>query len=170
MLRPSATLTFSLFGPEATQENASALKRSYSYIAPTLVKAQKPAEDETFDPESIPVENVISMTVRLPKNPYWLDADEHAAATWSEIVLPWVAMKLGTLFETDGQHIEIGIEPDNSLRDVAPVLKHIRTYLNSEGVDVGAIMRIVAPSDAVRGESDWLDITFADGTSAKVEL
>lgn len=195
MLRPSATLTFSLFGPEATQENASALKRSYSYIAPTLVKAQKPAEDETFDPESIPVENVISMTVRLPKNPYWLDADEHAAATWSEIVLPWVAMKLGTLFETvqeynnptrkshvkaldwkalelvmDGQHIEIEIEPDNSLRDVAPVLKHIRTYLNSEGIDVDTITRIVAPSDAVRGESDWLDVTFADGSTAKVEL
>lgn len=195
MLRPSATLTFSLFGPEATQENASALKRSYSYIAPTLVKAQKPTEDEAFDPENAPVENVISITVRLPKNPYWLDTDEQAAATWSEIVLPWVAMKLGTLFETvqeynnparkshvkaldwkalelvmDGQHIEIEIEPDNSLRDVAPVLEHVRTYLNSEDVDVDTITQITAPSNAVRGESDWLDVTFADGTSAKVAL
>lgn len=195
MLRPSATLTFTLFGPDATQENASAIKRSYSYIAPTLVKAKKPVEDEAFDPENIPVENVINMTVRLPKNPYWLDTQENAATTWSEILLPWVTMKLGTLFETveeynnptrkshvkalnwkalelsmEEQIVEVGLEPDNSLRDITPVLESVRTYLNTGNVDPNAIDRIVVPSDNTRGESNWLEIHFADGTTTNVEL
>lgn len=195
MLRPSATLTFTLFGPDATQENASAVKRSYSYIAPTLVKAKKPAEDETFDPENIPVENTVNMTVRLPKNPYWLDSDESSRTTWSEIVLPWVTMKLNTLFETvqeynnptrkshvkalqwkalelamEDQLIEVELEPDNSLRDIAPVLENVRAYLNGEGIDRGAIERIFAPSDNTRNESDWLEVHYADNSTAKIEL
>lgn len=195
MLRPSATLTFTLFGPDATQENASAVKRSYSYIAPTLVKAKKPAEDETFDPENIPVENTVNMTIRLPKNPYWLDSDEGSRTTWSEIVLPWVTMKLNTLFETvqeynnptrkshvkalqwkalelamEDQLIEVELEPDNSLRDIAPVLENVRAYLNSEGIDRGAIERIFAPSDNTRNESDWLEVHYADNSTAKIEL
>lgn len=195
MLRPSATLTFTLFGPDATQENASAVKRSYSYIAPTLVKAKKPAEDETFDPENIPVENTVNMTVRLPKNPYWLDSDEGSRTTWSEIVLPWVTMKLNTLFETvqeynnptrkshvkalqwkalelamEDQLIEVELEPDNSLRDIAPVLENVRAYLNSEGIDRGAIERIFVPSNNTRNESDWLEVHYADNSTAKIEL
>ena len=159
------------------------------------MKAKKPAEGEEFDPENMPVENVMTMTVRMPKHPYWLDTDENATVTWSETVLPWVAMKLGTLFETvreynnptrkshvsplrwkslelamENQLIEVGLDPDNTLRDIQPVLKNVRAYLNSEGIDPGAITRIVVPSNTTRAESDWLEIFFADGTSIKVEV
>ena len=195
MIRPTATLTFTLFGPDATQENVSALKRGYSYIAPVSAKAQRPAEDEEFDPENVPVENVMRMTVRLPKNPYWISAVEGGDESWSEILLPWVAMTLKTLFETvheynnptrashvkalvwktlelamENQLIAVAIEPDNSLRDIVSVLENVRSYLNSEGVDPAAISTISVPSNAARGESDWLEITLADGTTNRVDL
>ena len=184
MLKPTSYLTVTLAGPFANPIVASAVKRTYSYLAPTTIV--KGTEDCK--------QNAMQLDVRLPSRPFMDAQSNDENAVWSEVVLPWLKLKLSTLFGSvyefnnesrksftvrvdygsiaivlQGVPFEIELEPDSSLRDVAGRIDAARTWL-SQRVDKehGAVTRVHIPSDASRGEADWFDVAFADGTTVRV--
>ena len=159
MLRPSAFLTFTLDGPDATAEVASAVKRSYSYVAPTKIVAGA-ASTEAGAAGGGPAtsgRNSLALEVVLRGHTFWLD-DEASTATWEETLMPWLGFRLEKLFGTvrefnnetrrsftrklgfatfdlrlGGRLVTFDLEPDSSLRDAAGPLNAIRDYLNANG-------------------------------------
>lgn len=193
MLRPTAYLTFTLEGADATPQTASALKRSYSYIAPTKVVAGRREADDG----KASLANSISVEVKLEAHPYWNSTDDDANAVWNETLLPWLSRKLRTLFETVLEYnnetrrsfvgkvvyrsvvvklaphtVVFDLEPDSGLRDVKAPLEAIRSYLNSSTTPADAQpIRFAVPSDAERGEgNDWFDIVAPDGTTGRIAI
>ncbi len=189
MLRPTAYLTFTLAGDDASPATASAVKRSYSYVAPTKIVA---ARAETGK-ETTPLSNSIAMEVKLDRHPYWQSDDEGADGIWSGTLLPWLDRKLRTLFGTVLEYnnetrrsfagklsyrsVEVGLaphavifdlEPDSNLRDVRTPLTAIRNYLNSPDRNGATGLRFTVPSDTERGDSDWFDVAAPDGTTVRV--
>jgi hypothetical protein len=188
MLRPSAYLTFTLEGSDITSSTASAIKRSYTYLAPTKIVAgrREAAENET------PLGNRIALDVHLPGSSYWETSGE---TDWREILLPWLITKLGTLFGTVaecnnetrrsysgsiqyealelklGSHaVRVTLEPTSTLRNVEKPLEAARSYLNRADVDPTHIAGFNVPSDTERGESDWIDVHLLDGTTERVAV
>ena len=91
MLRPSAYLTFILTGDAVAAGNASAIKRAYSYVAPTRILATRP-DGEGSGGVAV---NTIALSVTLAGNDPWADD-----AAWNDVLLPWLAAKLDKLFGT----------------------------------------------------------------------
>lgn len=193
MLRPTAYLTFTLEGTDATPQTASALKRSYSYVAPTKVVAGR---KEAGSGES-PLANSITMEVKLGTRPYWNSADDGADVVWHETLLPWLSRKLRTLFETvleynnETRHSFVGkmayrdvavklaphtvvfnLEPNSNLRDVEAPFAAIRSYLNGDAVPAEVQpLRFAVPSDTERGEgNDWFDAVMPDGVVERIAI
>jgi hypothetical protein len=183
MLKPTSYLTVTLAGPFANSTVASAVKRTYSYLAPTTIV--KGTEDCK--------QNAMRLDVRLPSKPF-MDAQSNEENTvWSEVVLPWLKLKLSTLFGSvyefnnearrsftvrvdygsiavvlQGIPFEVELEPDSSLRDAARQIDAARTWLSQHADDEhGAATRVRIPSDVSRGEADWFDVVFADGTTVR---
>lgn len=189
MLRPTAYLTFTLMGDDASPITASAIKRSYSYVAPTKITAVRAGANEG----AVSPSNSIAMEVKIGHHPYWRSVDEGADDIWSETLLPWLDCKLRTLFGTVLEYnnearrsfvgklsyrtVEVSLaphtvvfdlEPDSSLRDVTVPLSAIRGYLNDPDHSDATALRFVVPSDADRGDADWFDVTAPDGTAMRV--
>ena len=200
MLRPSAFLTFTLCGTDTTAEVASAVKRSYSYVAPTKIVAG-PADGS----------NSLALEVVLRGHTFW-PGDEGSTATWKDALVPWLGFRLDKLFGTvrefnnetrrsftrkldfatfdlrlGGRLVTFDLEPDSSLRNAVGPLNAIRDYLNDGGTTGAgaagagteeaagdtrnnAVARFAVPSDAERGEADWFDVVFADGRTERVEV
>ena len=189
MLKPTAYLTITLAGDVATSAMASAVKRTYSYIAPVKIVAALPASDADAPTPACS----LALDVRLPAHPY-LVAGEQADQTWEQVVLPWLKIKLGTVFGSvyefnnpkresfvgkidytafdlmlESRHVVFALEPDSSLRDVTAPLCAVRDWLLGAGASLAdQVARIEVPSDAQRGDADWFDVVLADGTSQRV--
>ena len=187
MLKPTAYLTVTLAGDVANAMMASAVKRTYSYIAPTKIVAALPSDDNA-DPSC-----TMALDVRLPAHPYLVDG-EQASQTWEQVVLPWLKIKLGTVFGSvyefnnpkresfvgkidykaldlmlESRHVVFTLEPDSSLRDVTAPLQAVRAWLLGAGASCAdQVARIEIPSDAARGEADWFDVVFSDGSCQRV--
>lgn len=188
MLRPSAYLTFTLEGSDIASATASAIKRSYTYLAPTKIVAgrREAAEGER------PLGNRIALDVRLPGRPYWETSDDEA---WNDVLLPWLTTKLDTLFGTVAEcnnetrrsysgtvqyealelklgpyGVRVALEPGSALRPLAQSLAAARAYLNRADVDAASVSGFAVPSDVERGEGDWIDVLRTDGTTERVAL
>ena len=176
MLRPTAYLTFTLEGADAATPTASAIKRSYSYIAPTKVVAG----NAQGTPDAPQPANSIAMEVKCGQHAYWRSEDENADGMWEQTVLPWLDRKLRTLFDTVLEYnnetrrsftgkvsygsvsvalaphtVVFDLEPDSNLRDVKAPLEAIRSFLNDSAAKERGALRFVVPSDAERGTDDW---------------
>lgn len=185
MLKPCAYLTFTLEGESIASSTASAIKRSYSYIAPTQIVAGR---REAAAGEALPA-NRIALDVRLTGHPFWQTGDPEQDATWEQVLMPWLRTKLNTLFGTVAEcnnetrrsfngivnygQLEVhlapyaltfSLEPTSALRCVDAPLEAARTYLSGPGIDAEAIEKIAVPSDAEREDNDWIDIVFRDGS------
>ncbi len=112
MFRPTAYLSFNLAEPDATSANASAIKRGFSYIAPTRVTAARHAvlnqasrhdgahqDANQNETHAVTRTSGVDMRVCLGDHPYWLSSED-ADAMWNETLMPWLATKVETLFGT----------------------------------------------------------------------
>lgn len=118
MLRPSAYLTFALEGADVSTQTASAIKRAYSYVAPTTIVARRrPGEQQApgtgapcetaqpaepgAQPEPAPAAPLssIRLEVKLQGASPW-SPDPAADETWEQVLMPWLATKLDKLFGT----------------------------------------------------------------------
>lgn len=191
MLKPCAYLTFTLEGESIASSTASAIKRSYSYIAPTKIVAGR---REAAMGETLPA-NRITLDVRLTGHPFWQAGNPEQDATWEQVLMPWLRTKLNTLFGTvaecnnetrrsfsgtvNYEQIEVSLaphtlsfslEPTSALRCIDAPLEAARAYLNGPGIDAEAIEKIAVPSDAERGDRDWIDIVFRNGSVRRLAL
>lgn len=85
-IRPSLILNMDIDERQFSDDVVAEIKRSYSYVAPSVVAA-RPA------PEDAPVESVIRLVVRMHR-PYWDANDEAAREQWDAIMPKW----LGNMF------------------------------------------------------------------------
>ena len=189
MLRPTAYITIGLSNESATSDVASAVKRSYSYLAPTTIT--KALTGTLADGADV---NTIELDVRLPGHPYIVADGAANDENWNTIMAPWLATKLNTLFGTvyefnnetrrsfvtkllfasftlvlEGLPIRFALEPDSQLRPPAEVLEAVRNWLGEHGGTEG-LAEARVPSNAERGEEDWFDVVFADGQVQRVNL
>lgn len=137
MLRPTCALTFTLAGAMAKADCARAVKRSFSYVAPTKVV---PGETSS-----------IRLEVRMPSGAAWDDSQ-----AWEETLRPWLAHKLdkisgvvrecnnperpsyfgGTDFKTlevasGGSTCTLALGPDGSLGEPDDALRRVREALSA---------------------------------------
>lgn len=191
LLRPTAYLTFTLEGADATTPTASAIKRSYSYIAPTKVIAGRAQEGS----EAPLPANSILMEVKFGQHAFWRSGDEDADGLWGQTMLPWLDRKLRTLFDTVLEYnnetrrsfagkvsyrsvavvltphtVVFDLEPNSDLRKVDEPLEAIHSFLNGPAAKDGKSLRFIVPSNAERGDDDWFDAIRADGTVQRVPL
>lgn len=191
MLKPCAYLTFTLEGESIASGTASAIKRSYSYIAPTKIIAGR---REAAVGEALPA-NRIALDVRLAGHPFWQAGDPEQDATWEQVLMPWLRTKLNTLFGTVAEcnnesrrsfsgtvnydQLEVrlapytlafSLEPTSALRCIDAPLKAARTHLSDPGIDAEAIEKMAVPSDTERGDSDWIDVVLRDGSVQRLML
>lgn len=85
-IRPSLILNMDIDERQFSDDVIAEIKRSYSYVAPSVVAA-RPA------PEDALVESVIRLVVRMHR-PYWDANDEAAREQWDAIMPKW----LGSMF------------------------------------------------------------------------
>lgn len=191
MLKPCAYLTFTLEGESIASSTASAIKRSYSYIAPTKIVAGR---REAAAGETLPA-NRIALDVRLAGRPFWQAGDPEQDATWEQILMPWLRTKLSTLFGTvaecnnetrrsfsgtvNYEQLEVrlaphtltfSLEPTSALRCIDAPLEAARAYLSDPGINAEAVEKIAVPSDAERGDGDWIDVVSRDGSVQRLAL
>ena len=190
MLRPTAYLTVKLSSENATADMASALKRSFSYLAPTTI-AKANADAGEAD------ENSLRLDVRLPAHPYLNAGDPEADRIWSEVVLPWLETKLATLFGTvyefnnesrrsfvakldyatftlilEGRELRFRLEPDSSLRPCAHLLGAIRIWLagnEAAALDVESV-EIPSQAECAHAGTEAANAKLSDGTSLHIPL
>ena len=183
MLKPSAYLTFVLEGADVAAGKASAIKRAYTYIAPTQILAGR-TEAAEGEP---PCVNRIALEAKLPSHDPWSDD-----AVWGDVMLPWLAAKLDKLFGTVrecnneerrfycgstfyqefdlslcGVNVQVALEPDSSLRDLAAPLAAIRAW-RAQAAEPAE--RFAVPSDAERADADWFDAVTANGETLRVPV
>ena len=95
MLRPTCALTFRLSGPAANADTARAIKRSFSYVAPTRVLPASTPTDGAY------AESAIRLEVRLPAGMSLEAATAQGEdSAWRTVVRPWLSNKLGKLMGT----------------------------------------------------------------------
>lgn len=80
--KPSVVLQVKLVPDDYSAANAAEIKRSFMYMAQSVVS--EAPEDEQAEG------NVMRMSVRLMK-PYWNDEDEGARELWRASFMPWLA-------------------------------------------------------------------------------
>lgn len=194
LLRPTAALTFTLDGADATPSTALAVRRSYSYVAPTRVVKAPTGENPAGEGRDTP-RNEIALEVRLG-HPYWAGGDAtQADETWENTVLPWLSHKLDKLMGTvrecnndrrasfagvvdyrsvnlalDGCDVSFELEPGDGLRPIAEPLRAARSHARAHAGVHGGVRGVRVPCDARRGGEDWMDIAYADGTEERVPI
>ena len=184
MLRPTAYLTVILDEKTATPDLASGVKRAFSYLAPTTIVNGSEHDG-----------NHLILDVRLPAHPYMDSQGEEANTTWNEVVLPWLTIKLDTLFGTvaefnnetrksfvgaidyttcslmlEERKFCFHLEPNSSLRHCEEVLDAIRFWLNSQKENVHDIACITIPSDNEREDADWFEALIGNGDTIRVQI
>lgn len=82
MIRPTLLLRIDLDEGIYNDDVVAEIKRSYSYVAPTLVTSHSSSEEEE-------AENNICFEVKIRK-PYWLSSEEGADELWQEVMLKWL--------------------------------------------------------------------------------
>ena len=80
-IRPSLILRASIDERECNEEIAAGIKRTYAYVAATVVSTHEPLGEEA--------ENVMRYDVIMHK-PYWNANDEEAAALWNDVMPRWL--------------------------------------------------------------------------------
>ena len=80
-IRPSLILRADIDEREYDDDLVAMIKRSYSYISPSVVASHPAISDD--------VENTIRYDVKLYAN-YWDEADEAAQANWAEVMPKWL--------------------------------------------------------------------------------
>lgn len=81
-IRPSLILRMDLDERLFNDEQVADIKRSYSYVAPSLVQAHEPADDSR-------VENVMRFMIKLHR-PYWDKSDAEAEELWQGVMPKWL--------------------------------------------------------------------------------
>ncbi len=190
MLRPTSYLNVALSSENANSDMASAIKRAFSYLAPTTIVKNNVEVDA-------PDVNVLKLDVRLPAHPFMNAGDPESDRVWSEVVTPWLKTKLNTLFGTvyefnnesrrsfagkldyatfelvlEGHTFCFRLEPDSSLRPFERVLDAIRSWLTKEESDGFSVKGIEIPSIAELdpADADWFEVQLACGEQLRVPL
>ena len=86
-VRPSLILNVDIDERDFSDEAVADIKRSYSYVAPSQVKAA-PAPADTED-VVWPVANKMTLTVRMHR-PYWEKDDPEAQELWEAVMPKWL--------------------------------------------------------------------------------
>lgn len=81
-IRPSLVLRMDLDDRLFNDECVSDIKRSYSYVAPSLVQAHKPVDGQR-------PENVMRLMIKLHRA-YWDKSDEAAQRLWEGVMPKWL--------------------------------------------------------------------------------
>lgn len=81
-IRPSLILRMDLDERLFNDECVSDIKRSYSYVAPSLVQAHKPVDGQR-------PENVMRFMIKLHRA-YWDKSDEAAQQLWEGVMPKWL--------------------------------------------------------------------------------
>lgn len=186
MLRPTSYLTISLEENSAQTEMASALKRAFSYLAPTTIVAPLAASSGTET-------NALLLDVRLPAHPYFCRVDANADQTWQQVVHPWLTTKIETLFGTvfefnneirrsfvgkiDFATFTLILEDvpicfsleDNKLHTDLEILDNIRSWLMSNAQACANVSRIDVPSSSTE-TCNCYTVQLNNGESVQVSI
>ena len=81
-IRPSLILRMDLDERLFNDEQVADIKRSYSYVAPSLVQAHEPADESR-------VENVMRFMIKLHR-PYWDKSNAEAEELWQGVMPKWL--------------------------------------------------------------------------------
>lgn len=82
-IRPSLILNMDVDERQYSDDLVAEVKRSYSYVAPSVVAPVTPADAE------VPVENTIRLVVRMHR-PYWDANDAAACEQWDAVMPKWL--------------------------------------------------------------------------------
>lgn len=82
-IRPSLILNMDVDERQFSDDMVSEIKRSYSYVAPSVVAAVPASADA-------PIENTIRLVVRMHR-PYWDANDEAAQEQWAAVMPKWLS-------------------------------------------------------------------------------
>ncbi|MEG0505098.1 MAG: hypothetical protein RR547_10685, partial [Raoultibacter sp.] len=80
MIRPTLLLRMDLDESIYSEDVVAEIKRSYSYVAPTVIEPH-PTEGEG-------PENTLGFIVKIRK-PFWLSSDEGADELWNDVMVKW---------------------------------------------------------------------------------
>lgn len=178
MLKPTAYLTISLSADGASTAIASAIKRAFSYIAPTKIVL-----NETLKaPQG---ENSLGLDVRIPQHPYLCDNSAEGQQTWESVVLPWLCIKLDTLFGTvrefnnetrqsfvakvnyqrfdlvlEGREIRFELEPNDSFDSAKETLEDIRAWFVAHAAQAERVSHIFVPAHQTKAHKKF-SVVFA---------
>lgn len=82
-IRPSLILNMDVDARQYSDDLVAEVKRSYSYVAPSVVASVEAADAET------PIENTLRLVVRLHR-PYWDVNDAAACEQWDAVMPQWL--------------------------------------------------------------------------------
>lgn len=82
-IRPSLILNMDVDERQYSDDLVAEVKRSYSYVAPSVVASVTPADAEA------PVENTVRLVVRMHR-PYWDANDAAACEQWDAVMPKWL--------------------------------------------------------------------------------
>ena len=103
-VRPSLILRMDLDERLFNDEQVADIKRSYSYVAPSLVQSHEPADEAR-------VENVMRFMIKLYR-PYWDKSDAAAQELWQGVMPKWLhnmfAKVSNTITAANNIHAENG--------------------------------------------------------------
>lgn len=103
-IRPSLILRMDLDERLFNDEQVADIKRSYSYVAPSLVQSHEPADEAR-------VENVMRFMIKLHR-PYWDKSDAEAQELWQGVMPKWLhnmfAKVSNTITAANNIHAENG--------------------------------------------------------------
>lgn len=103
MVRPSLILKMDFDERAYNDEVKSEIKRSYSYVAPSLVETHEATEGRP--------ENIMRFTIKVHR-PYWDKGDEAAQELWEGSMVKWLHNMLAkvsnTVIAANAQHITRG--------------------------------------------------------------
>lgn len=103
-IRPSLILRMDLDERLFNDEEVADIKRSYSYVAPSLVQSHAPTDEQR-------VENVMRFMIRMHR-PYWDKSDDAAQELWQGVMPKWLhnmfAKVSNTITAANNIHAENG--------------------------------------------------------------
>ena len=103
-IRPSLILRMDLDERLFNDEQVADIKRSYSYVAPSLVQSHAPADESR-------VENVMRFMIKLHR-PYWDKSNAEAEELWQGVMPKWLhnmfAKVSNTIVAANNVHAENG--------------------------------------------------------------
>ena len=106
MIRPSLILNVDVDERLYSKDLVAEIKRTYSYVAPSIVASHAPAADDA--------ENTIRFDVKLHQ-PYWDKNDSEADALWTEVMPKWLHNMFykvsSTIKAANDQYVEQGVAP-----------------------------------------------------------